>query len=82
MLLCADGTLYTGVSTDVQRRVLEHNSKNKGAKYTKPRQPVTLVYSQRLTNRSKAQIKEAALKKLKREEKLLLIHKPRQKGIL
>jgi putative endonuclease len=52
MLRCADSTLYTGVTTDVSRRVAEHNSgiKGKGAKYTAARQPVTLVYEESCTD--------------------------------
>lgn len=75
MLRCSDDSLYTGVTTDLQRRVAEHNSKTKGAKYTKARQPVILVYFKRSKDRSKAQIKEAELKKLSRSEKLLLLQK-------
>jgi putative endonuclease len=67
---CSDGTLYTGVTTDIRRRLVEHNGNGKGAKYTKARQPVVLVYSKRKKNRSYAQIEEAKLKKLPREEKL------------
>lgn len=73
MLLCGDGTVYTGVTTNVERRVREHNSAKKGAKYTKVRQPLTLAYCEEANDRSAAQIREAALKKLSREEKLLLI---------
>lgn len=72
MVQCNDGTLYTGVTTDVSRRVSEHNDPKKGAKYTKARQPVTLVYSQSASNRSAAQVEEARLKKLSRTEKLAL----------
>lgn len=75
MVQCNDGSLYTGVTTDVARRVREHNGefKNKGSKYTKARRPVALVYSKRKKNRSYAQTEEAKLKKLKREQKVLLI---------
>lgn len=82
ILSCADGTLYTGVTTDVERRVREHNGVSgsggtigagRGAKYTRARRPVALVYSRRFRDRSSAQGAEAALKKLSREEKLALI---------
>ena len=61
--------MYTGVTTDVQRRIEEHN-KGKGAKYTRSRLPVRLIYSRKMLNRSQAQKLESAFKKLKREEKL------------
>ncbi|HVT75211.1 MAG TPA: GIY-YIG nuclease family protein [Candidatus Paceibacterota bacterium] len=72
---CADGTLYTGITTDVDRRVEEHNSTRSkaGAKYTRARQPVALVYSKPYKDRSAAAIAEAALKKLSRKEKLAII---------
>ena len=73
ILMCADQTLYTGITTDVQRRVEEHNSSKKSAKYTRARQPVVLAYSEAAENRSKALMREAALKKLSRKEKMLLI---------
>jgi putative endonuclease len=72
MLRCADGTLYTGVTTDLVRRVAEHNgegAKGRGAKYTKARRPVSLVYSEATENRSLAQSREAMLRTLRREEK-------------
>lgn len=70
---CADQTLYSGVTTDVARRVAEHNGSVKGAKYTRARQPVTLVYEEETATRSAACIREAALKKLTRSEKEALI---------
>ena len=75
MVRCSDDSLYTGVATDVERRVREHNGefKNKGSKYTKARRPVALVYKKRKKNRSYAQIEEAQLKTLTRNEKLLLL---------
>lgn len=77
MVRCADDSLYTGVTTDVERRICEHNGefKNKGAKYTKARRPVVLVYKKRKKNRSYAQVEEAKLKNLTRDEKLILIQK-------
>jgi putative endonuclease len=73
MLCCADDTLYTGITTDVERRVREHNEDAAGAKYTRVRRPVRLVYSRKYKNRSEASKEEARIKKLSREEKLLMI---------
>lgn len=73
ILKCADKSLYTGITTDLKRRVGEHNSSKLGARYTKPRRPVKLVYSQKFKNRSLASIAEARIKKLPRKLKLELI---------
>lgn len=73
ILECSDKTLYSGITTDIERRVEEHNSSTKGAKYTKVRRPVTLVYFLKKKNRSDASKEECRLKKLKREEKIKLI---------
>lgn len=70
---CSDGSLYTGVTTDLTRRELEHNSKNRGARYTRIRQPVKIIYSESLTNRSDACKRESAIKKLPRQRKLYLM---------
>jgi len=66
---CHDGTLYTGSTTDVTRRVKEHNSDARGAKYTRSRRPVELVYWIDFHNRSMAQKAESAFKKLSRKKK-------------
>ncbi len=74
VLRCADNSLYTGVTVDIDRRVIEHNSQNgKGAKYTRNRQPVELVYHERCEDRSAAGKREWAIKKLTRAKKLVLI---------
>jgi putative endonuclease len=73
ILECADKTLYTGITVDLERRVNEHNSSKLGAKYTCARRPVKLVYSKKYKNRSSASIAESKLKKLVREEKIKLI---------
>ncbi|EKD58240.1 MAG: Excinuclease ABC C subunit protein [uncultured bacterium] len=73
ILLCADKTLYTGITNDLERRILEHNGSPKGAKYTAHRQPVKLVFSKSLKNRSLASKEECRIKKLSRQEKLDLI---------
>ena len=70
---CGDQTLYTGITTDVDRRIIEHNTDDKkGAKYTKIRRPVRCVYKKAYANRSQACIQEANIKKLSRVEKKLL----------
>lgn len=73
ILKCADGTLYTGITTDLKRRVLEHNSGELGAKYTRGRRPLKLIYSKRFRDRSLASKEEARIKKLSRKEKLEMI---------
>lgn len=70
---CSDKSLYTGITVDLDRRVLEHNTSNKGAKYTRPRRPVQLVYSETHEDRSSASKRESAIKKLSRAEKLTLL---------
>ena len=75
ILKCSDGTLYTGITSDIARRIEEHNSSKLGAKYTKARRPVELVYSKEFNDRSSASIEEARIKKLSREEKLSIISK-------
>lgn len=73
ILKCADKTLYTGIATDLVRRVKEHNTSKLGAKYTRGRRPVKLVYSKKFRNRSTASKAESKMKMLSREEKLKLI---------
>lgn len=72
MLECADGTLYSGITNNLFRRVAEHNESPKGAKYTKSRRPVHLVYSNTYPNKSEALKAECILKKLNRLQKLEL----------
>ena len=71
ILKCSDKTLYTGITTDLQRRIKQHES-GKGAKYTKGRGPFRLIYSEVCINRSKASQRESEIKKLSRNEKLIL----------
>lgn len=73
ILECSDNTLYTGIATDIVRRLDEHNNSDKGAKYTKIRRPVKLVYSEIQENRSSASKREYTIKKLTRKKKLELI---------
>lgn len=77
ILKCADKTLYTGITTDLKRRVGEHNGKGGklGAKYTAARRPVKLVYSKSFKNRSLASKEESRVKCLTRIEKIDLIAK-------
>ncbi len=70
VLQCADGTLYAGVTTDLQRRVKEHNSGTRAARYTRARRPVSLLRSWALPDRSAATRAEAAFKRLARARKL------------
>jgi predicted GIY-YIG superfamily endonuclease len=72
MLKCADGSLYTGISNDLANRVKKHNA-GKGAKYTRSRLPVILVYSETAPDKGKALQKEHQIKQFSREEKLKLI---------
>jgi len=74
VLLCSDDTLYCGYTTDVVRRVDEHNGKRPGgARYTRGRGPVTVVYQESFSNRSDAQAREAQIKKLPKKLKQELI---------
>lgn len=72
---CADGTYYTGITTDIERRLNEHNYSFKSAKYTRSRRPVKLVYVETSENRSTASRRESQIKKLSRNKKTLLIEK-------
>ena len=70
---CSDGSFYTGITTDIQRRLLEHNHSFKSAKYTRSRRPVRLVYEEDSQNRSTASKREYQIKKMKRKDKKALI---------
>ena len=72
ILRCADGTLYTGWTNDIEKRIETHNS-GKGAKYTRARLPVELVYTEEFDNKTEAQKRECAIKRLTRAEKEKLI---------
>lgn len=73
VLRCADGSLYTGITTDVIRRLAEHNGDGGvGARYTRGRRPVELVYAEAAGNRAEAARREAAIKRLDRARKLAL----------
>ncbi len=70
---CSDGTFYTGVAKDLERRLHQHNHLNTGAKYTRTRRPVELVYREAAADRSSAQQREYQLRKLSAAQKRLLI---------
>ena len=74
MIECKDGLLYTGITKDLKRRVKQHNSGN-GCKFTRYRTPVKLMYNEKVSNRSLALKREAAIKCLPRKKKLELIGK-------
>lgn len=70
---CPDKTLYTGITTHIDKRIKAHNSANEGAKYTRGRRPVKIVYLSEIKNRSDSLKEEARIKKLSKKEKLKLI---------
>lgn len=72
MLRCKDGSLYTGWTNDLKHRLAMHNS-GRGAKYTRGRGPLELVYSEELPDKEAALRRECAIKKLRREQKLALL---------
>lgn len=72
ILECDDGSLYTGITTDVERRFAEHKS-GRSTNYTRAHRAKKIVYTEECENRSEASKREAAIKKLKREEKFQLI---------
>ena len=75
ILSCSDGTLYTGWTNDLEKRLKAHND-GKGAKYTKTRRPVSLVYHEEFDTKEEAMKREYAIKKLSRTKKLELIQSP------
>jgi putative endonuclease len=74
IITCSDGSLYTGITTDVERRLYEHNNSSRGAKYTRSRRPVHLAACWPAADRSAALREEARIKRLTRKQKLELIH--------
>ncbi len=75
MAVCNDQTIYTGIAKDLQKRLSEHNNGANGAKYTRSRRPVAIVYQEMQPSRSAATKRELQLKKLPRAKKLQLIKK-------
>ena len=70
---CDDGTLYTGSTMDVEKRVREHNELKNGAKYTRARRPVVLVYKEECESFAHARSRGAEIKRMNRSEKLFLV---------
>ena len=70
---CADGSYYTGYTTDIQRRINEHNYSMKSAKYTRSRRPVKLIHEEEYDTLSAALKREHAIKKLKKKQKKSLV---------
>lgn len=73
ILKCNDGTLYTGITTNLEKRLMEHNTSDKGAKYTRYRRPVDLVYQEPCSDKSTALKRELAIKKMSRQQKNSLL---------
>ena len=73
ILRCADGSLYTGIAKDPERRLEEHNGDGPGARYTRARRPVRLVYQETVPTRSAAARREAAIKRLNKPAKEALV---------
>lgn len=80
ILRCSDGSLYTGWTNNLEGRIKMHNS-GKGAKYTRSRGPVELVYFEEFLTKNEAMGREAAIKKMKRSEKLKLIEEKGKNNI-
>jgi len=73
ILRCADGSLYTGITKDMSRRINEHNNGKLAAAYTRGRRPVKVVYSEKCMDRSAAATREAQIKKMDRQAKEALL---------
>ena len=73
ILKCSDGTLYTGSTIDITKRINEHNNLKNGAKYTRARRPVSIVYQEDYEDLGEARSREAEIKRLTRQQKLTLI---------
>lgn len=73
LLRCSDETLYTGITADLKRRIHEHNTSDKGAKYTRNRRPCVLVHSEQLESKSAALKREIAIKKMTKAKKEALL---------
>lgn len=73
MLECSDGSYYTGYTNDLDKRIQAHNSQKGGAKYTKTRRPVKLIYSESYDTQSEAMKREYQIKQLSRKEKEMVL---------
>ncbi|WP_044620344.1 GIY-YIG nuclease family protein [Gynuella sunshinyii] len=83
MLRCCDGSLYTGITTNLDRRLKEHNGDlSGGARFTRARRPVEVVYQERQPDRSQASRRERVIKKMERRQKLALIYSFPQQSTL
>lgn len=78
ILRCADETLYVGITIELERRVKEHNNSELGARYTRGRRPVELVFSKKFPNRTDATKEEFRIKRLSREQKIKIINEAGQ----
>ncbi len=77
VLECHDGTFYTGITNNLERRLFEHNNTSRGAKYTRGRRPVQLIYSRECKSRSHALQEELSFKKLTKKQKIMIIDQGR-----
>lgn len=73
LVRCRDATLYCGIAKDLAKRLAEHNSADKGAKYTRGRRPVQLIYAEEVASRAQATQREGRIKRLTRAQKMMLI---------
>lgn len=80
MVRCSDDSLYTGYTTDLGRRIKAHNTGRAGAKYTRSRRPVELVYYEKFATRHDALVREAQIKKLTRQQKQKLVSEGMRTG--
>lgn len=78
IVCCSDGSLYTGITTDLERRIAEHNSERGGARYTRSRRPVRLVYRETAESRSGAARREYRIKRMPLSEKKKLAMSKRE----
>jgi len=78
ILRCGDGTLYTGITRNVEKRLAEHNGSPKGAKYTRSRRPLFLAYHESCSDKSSALKREKAIKKMTRSQKEALLESSKQ----
>jgi len=81
ILRCSDGTFYTGATNNLEKRIIAHNTGEAGAKYTRSRRPVTLVYSEEFEDIHKALKREYVIKKLSRTQKEILVNSKRERKL-
>ena len=78
---CKDGSLYTGIAIDLEKRIAKHNA-GEGAKYTRSRLPVVLVFEEKMESESAARVREVEIKRMRKEEKYALLSRVEGKGML